>query len=694
MSSQPVSRSEQSSCLSAENCTRHKNGGATIVVALTTIALMGSFLLLLAQNGYNLAGINAIAKLIDTKWIFLSIGIASTILLLDAAYIAFRSFKSQKTEEQNQGPSAPHTPISSTPSTPPTPSTPRRVTSPERESPPQSPFRPAATVAERKKAAQEAHEVVSLREVVATQKLAEINDKKFVWPCKINSSHYLIVGTELDAPVKFDSIEELVEALNTTYSEFVNEKARRYTDGRHLELLLSPGEFSAVLDDEIVYLFTNEEGKLKCVPTIDKKMAESVGAKIHVRTKTFYPEAWVVAHRNALSTQELSKKHPLEKGEYQYLGERSLPDPYSGIHILQVRKLDGAFETFYFKTKDDAQQKQQELTKANFTDVQARDAATKYIGAHLLDLYITTPNEYWLEDSAMRVYYREGGKVVWEVRENPIKLDEFLTSKGLTKQVGLEDEYPEAIVSKLKPELAAKELLKRTFCSSGEFEHSLEQLGHLIYKKVWIIIEKKADGTPAVHYFKAQEAASQYANTLTSPNCQRRVNALKEYVERAGAPIYDAQSSWTVRKSLLFTFEQSDGSGSIFIGAWSATRVTAFGAADPLFVPKEEVQKKLRGEYKDYQVISEKDLLNRPLDQKEVDYIKSKMDLSHKHYDMKENQYKSVDLGPYTILGMRKGSADCEFEYYRKGSEAFTKKLAELQTAAYVKKDKGRSFLK
>ncbi len=81
----------------SEGCTKVKEGGVTIVAALSAIALIVGTLLILAQQGYPLGGINTIAKMVESKWVYLGMGSAAILLTLDIALIIaqIRSYQNQ-----------------------------------------------------------------------------------------------------------------------------------------------------------------------------------------------------------------------------------------------------------------------------------------------------------------------------------------------------------------------------------------------------------------------------------------------------------------------------------------------------------------------------------------------------------------------------------------------------------------------
>ena len=90
MASSPIRGQDQNCCFwtkHSEGCAQVRHGGAAIVAALAAIALVAGGLLILAQNGYNLAGINSIAQMVEAKWIYLGMGIAGALLVIDTTLI-------------------------------------------------------------------------------------------------------------------------------------------------------------------------------------------------------------------------------------------------------------------------------------------------------------------------------------------------------------------------------------------------------------------------------------------------------------------------------------------------------------------------------------------------------------------------------------------------------------------------------
>lgn len=82
---------ENSCCVrfkQSEGCIRVKHTGMIILAALAAIAVIAGVLLVLAGQGYNLGGINSLAKMIGPKWVYLGLGIAGVALILDTVFIA------------------------------------------------------------------------------------------------------------------------------------------------------------------------------------------------------------------------------------------------------------------------------------------------------------------------------------------------------------------------------------------------------------------------------------------------------------------------------------------------------------------------------------------------------------------------------------------------------------------------------
>ena len=71
----------------ADPCTQSIHVATVIVAALAAIAVLGGMLLILAQQGYPMGGINSLAKSIHPTALYASLGAAGTVLTLDCAFI-------------------------------------------------------------------------------------------------------------------------------------------------------------------------------------------------------------------------------------------------------------------------------------------------------------------------------------------------------------------------------------------------------------------------------------------------------------------------------------------------------------------------------------------------------------------------------------------------------------------------------
>ena len=71
----------------SEACANIKIAVVSIVAAVALTAIAAGILLVLAQHGYPLAGINAIAQLIEAKWLYLGLAVAGAVAILDAVII-------------------------------------------------------------------------------------------------------------------------------------------------------------------------------------------------------------------------------------------------------------------------------------------------------------------------------------------------------------------------------------------------------------------------------------------------------------------------------------------------------------------------------------------------------------------------------------------------------------------------------
>ncbi len=101
---QPIP-SEISTCTQwhhSQGCILLKQGAASIVAALAAIALITGTLLVLAQQGYQLGGINVIARMVESRWLYLGMGGAAILLTLDIAFILtqIHSYQNQTFSEE------------------------------------------------------------------------------------------------------------------------------------------------------------------------------------------------------------------------------------------------------------------------------------------------------------------------------------------------------------------------------------------------------------------------------------------------------------------------------------------------------------------------------------------------------------------------------------------------------------------
>jgi hypothetical protein len=67
--------------------TKIKVGVVGIVAAIAAIAVVGSILLVLAQQGFHLGGINSIAGMVEAKWLYVGMGIATAALIASVIVI-------------------------------------------------------------------------------------------------------------------------------------------------------------------------------------------------------------------------------------------------------------------------------------------------------------------------------------------------------------------------------------------------------------------------------------------------------------------------------------------------------------------------------------------------------------------------------------------------------------------------------
>lgn len=74
-------------CLQSEGCVKTKSAGLLILTALTIIGTIAVVLLVLAEQGYNLAGINSIAQMIPSQYLYLGVGVVGVALILNSVLI-------------------------------------------------------------------------------------------------------------------------------------------------------------------------------------------------------------------------------------------------------------------------------------------------------------------------------------------------------------------------------------------------------------------------------------------------------------------------------------------------------------------------------------------------------------------------------------------------------------------------------
>ena len=71
----------------ADPCTQSIHISTVIIAALSAIALLGGVLFILAQQGYQLGGINFLVKNIHPIAIYATVAVSTTVLVLDIAFI-------------------------------------------------------------------------------------------------------------------------------------------------------------------------------------------------------------------------------------------------------------------------------------------------------------------------------------------------------------------------------------------------------------------------------------------------------------------------------------------------------------------------------------------------------------------------------------------------------------------------------
>ncbi len=71
----------------ADPCTQSIHVATVIVAALSAIAVLGGVLMIMAQQGHHLGGINSLAKNVHPLAIYATVAVAATVLALDSAFI-------------------------------------------------------------------------------------------------------------------------------------------------------------------------------------------------------------------------------------------------------------------------------------------------------------------------------------------------------------------------------------------------------------------------------------------------------------------------------------------------------------------------------------------------------------------------------------------------------------------------------
>ena len=62
-----------------------------ILIALSIIALLAGTLMIMAQNGIPMGGLNSICKMIAPQWVYLGMGISGIILISSIAFMVKKS---------------------------------------------------------------------------------------------------------------------------------------------------------------------------------------------------------------------------------------------------------------------------------------------------------------------------------------------------------------------------------------------------------------------------------------------------------------------------------------------------------------------------------------------------------------------------------------------------------------------------
>jgi len=68
-------------------CTKAKIGTTIGITALTAIAVVAGLFLVLAQHGVHLGGLNSMAQMMDARWLYVGMSIASAALIVDVTFL-------------------------------------------------------------------------------------------------------------------------------------------------------------------------------------------------------------------------------------------------------------------------------------------------------------------------------------------------------------------------------------------------------------------------------------------------------------------------------------------------------------------------------------------------------------------------------------------------------------------------------
>ena len=72
--------------LQSEGCLKLKHTGIIVFTALAVIGLFVGVLLAMAQQGHDLAGINALAQRVPQGWLYLELAVAGTAFVLASVF--------------------------------------------------------------------------------------------------------------------------------------------------------------------------------------------------------------------------------------------------------------------------------------------------------------------------------------------------------------------------------------------------------------------------------------------------------------------------------------------------------------------------------------------------------------------------------------------------------------------------------